>query len=155
MTFAKAFVLSLGGLLCACCMVGVAPANTPETLQSLFVKNDAGLDRPAHFLLLKDQKEFDRVFGPAAVMWQKKKLPPPDFTKQIVVAAIHQGKCYTEYKVSSVANMNHVTTITYTTTTKPTPTTTYACPMILTLPRAGLTAVEFVENGRSVAYLKL
>ena len=35
------------------------------------------------------------------------------------------------------------------------PATTYACPMILTLPREGLTTVNFVENGQPVAALKL
>jgi len=155
MAFTKSFAPSMGGLLCACCLAGAAAANTPEPLPSLFVKNDAGLEKEAHFLLLQEQKAFDRFFGHAAVMWQKKKLPPPDFTKQIVVAAIHQGKFYTEYKVQAVTNTNRITTITYTTTTKPTPTTTYACPMILTLPRADLTAVEFVENGKPVAFLKL
>jgi hypothetical protein len=155
MAFTKAFAPSMGGLLCACCLAGAAAANTPEPLQSLFVKSDAGIDKEVHFLLMKEQKDFDRFFGHAAVMWQKKKLPPPDFTKQIVVAAIHQGKFYTEYKVQSVTNANNVTTITYTTTTKPTPTTTYACPMILTLPREGLATVIFFENGKPVASLKL
>jgi len=155
MAFAKAFTPAMGGLLCACCLAGAAAANTPEPLQSLFVKSDAGIDKATHFLLLRDQQDFDKFFGHAAVMWQKKKLPPPDFTKQVVVAAIHQGKFYTEYKVLSVNNTNSVTTITYTTTTKPTPTTTYACPMILTLPREGLATVIFVENGKPVATLKL
>ena len=154
MDFAKAFAPSLGGLLLACCALP-ATAALPEPLPSLFVKNDAGLDKEAHFLLLKEQKEFDRFFGHAAVMWQKKKLPPPDFTQQIVVAAIHQGKFYTEYKVQAVTPTNGVMSITYTTKVKPTPTTTYACPMILTLPRAGLTAVTFIENGQPVATLKL
>ncbi len=138
---------------CAC--IVRAAAGTPEPMPSLFVKNDAGLDKQAHFIMVKEQKEFERYFGQAALMWQKKKLPPPDFAKQIVVAAIHQGKFYTEYKVQAVTNANKVTTIIYTTVTKPTPATTYACPMILTLPREGLTTVNFVENGQPVAALKL
>lgn len=155
----KTFVRLIGTLgLGAALLTGGAravAAGEPEPLPSFFVKNDAGLDKEAHFLLIKEQKEFDKIFGHAAVMWQKKKLSPPDFDKQIVVAAIHQGKFYTEYKVQSVTNLNSTMTINYTTKVKATPATTYACPMILTLPRAGLAAVNFVENGKSIATLKL
>ena len=155
----KAFIKILGTVWLGVALwaggMHAAAAGEPEPLPSFFVKNDAGLDKEAHFLLIKEQKEFDRFFGHAAIMWQKKKLPPPDFDKQIVVAAIHQGRFYTEYKVQSVTNLNNTMTIDYTTKVKPTPATTFACPMILTLPRAGLTAVNFIENGKSIATLKL
>jgi hypothetical protein len=131
-----------------------AGAVTPEPLQSLFIKNDSGLDKAAHHLLVKDQQQFDKYFGHAAVMWQKKKMPPPDFTKQAVALVVHQGKFYTAYKVQSVTNENSVMVIRYTTTVKQTPATTYACPMILTIPRAGLTSVDFVENGQPAISVK-
>ena len=140
------------GLLAGLCL---ARAEAPAPLQSLFVKNDAGLDKEAHFLVIKDQKQFDKFFGHASVMWQKKKTPPPDFTKQLLVAAIHQGNFYTEYKVQSVTNEHSVMVIRYTTKTRPTPSTSYACPMILALPREGFTAVNFIENEKSLATLKL
>jgi hypothetical protein len=139
----------LAGLLMA------RAADKPEPLQSLFVKNDAGLDKPANFVVIKDQKQFDKFFGHATVMWQKKKTPPPDFNKQLLVAAIHQGNFYTEYKVQAVTNVNSVMTIRYTTKARPTPSTSYACPMILALPREGFTAVQFIENDKPVATLKL
>jgi len=130
-------------------------AEKHEPLPSLFVKNDAGLDKGANFVVIKDQKQFDKFFGHARVMWQKQKAAPPDFNKQLLVAAIHQGNFYTEYKVQSVTNDNSVMTIRYTTKTRPTPNTSYACPMILALPREGFTSVKFIENDKPAATLKL
>ena len=153
MTLAKSCSLAVAGLLLIICPAPAADSN-PEPLPNLFLKNDAGLDQEAHFLVVQDQQGFDKLFGHATVMWQKKKMPPPDFTKQVVVAAIHQGKFYTEYNVQSVTNDNTVIVLRYATQKKQTPATTYACPLILTLPRGGVTAVNFVENGQSVATVK-
>lgn len=140
------------GLLAALCVSRAV--GTPEPLRSLFIKNDSGLNQAAHFLLVKDQITFDKHFGHAAVMWQKQKMPPPDFARQAVALVVHQGKFYTEYKVQSVTNENNVMVIRYSTKVNQTPTTTYACPMILTLPREGLTAVNFIEDGKSAAVVK-
>ncbi|MCX7007431.1 MAG: hypothetical protein NTY53_09325 [Kiritimatiellaeota bacterium] len=104
--------------------------------------------------MVKDQQQFDKYFGHAAVMWQKKKMPPPDFTKQAVAVVVHQGKFYTEYKVQSVTNENSVMVIRYTTKVNQTPATTYACPMILTLPREGLSAVSFIEKDNPAVNVK-
>ena len=145
--------LALLGLCTLCAISAAADETTP--LSNLFVKNNAGLTNSASYLLVKDQKEFDRYFGHGAVMWQKKKTPPPDFTKQVVAFAVHCGLFYTEYKVQSVATTNGVMTIRYTTKVTPTPATTYACPMVLTLPRAGLNSVIFIEDGNTVAALKM
>jgi hypothetical protein len=131
-----------------------ADAATPS-YNDLFVKNNAGLTNAATYLVVQDQKEFDRIFGHAAVMWQKHKSPPPDFSKDVVALAVHHGHRYTRYKVQAVEFANQVATVRYTLTVRPTPNTTYACPMILTLPRAGLRAVAFIENGQTVATVKL
>ena len=138
----------------AACAIGAA-ANETTPLANTFVKNDAGITNTTAYLLVKDQPAFDRSFGHAALMWQKNKTPPPDFTKQVVAFAVHQGAFYTQYKVQSATTTNGVTTIRYTTKTTPTPTTTYVCPMILTLPREGINAIIFVEDGKAVATLKL
>ena len=138
-------------------LTGAAWVMAAETNQfsDLFVKNDAGVTNAATYMVVKEQPEFDRIFGHAAVMWQKHKSPPPDFSKQVVVLAVHQGNCYTTYKVQTLESTNNIMAIHYTTKVKSTPNTIYACPLILTLPRAGLIAVTFIENGKSVATVKL
>jgi len=138
-------------------LTGAAWAAAVETNQysDLFIKNDAGITNAASYLVVQDQKEFDRIFGHAAVMWQKRKSPPPDFTKDVDALAVHQGNHTTKFKVQTVESTNSIWTIRYTINVTPTPNTTYACPMILTLPRAGINAVTFVENGKTVATVKL
>jgi len=132
-----------------------ATAVETNPFNDLFVKSDAGVTNAATYMVVKDQPEFDRIFGHAAVMWQKHKSTPPDFTKQVVALAVHQGNLYTTYKVQALEATNSIMTIRYTTRVKPTPNTTYACPLILTLPRAGLNAVTFIENSQTVATVKL
>ena len=56
--------------------------------------------------------------------------------------------------MQSVTNDNGVIVLRYTTKKNQTPATTYACPLILTLPRGGVSAVNFVENDQSVAKVK-
>lgn len=140
--------------LCAGCASG-ASAHEFTPRSDTFVKNDAGITNTTAYRLVKDQQEFDRYFGHAALMWQKKKTPPPNFAKQVVAFAVHQGAFYTEYKVQSATTTNGVMTIRYTTKVTPTPATTYVCPMILTLWREGLSTIIFVEDGNQVATLKL
>ncbi|TAN35735.1 MAG: hypothetical protein EPN23_10450 [Verrucomicrobia bacterium] len=132
-----------------------ATAVENNQFSDLFVKNNAGVTNAATYLVVKEQPEFDRIFGHAAVMWQKHKSAPPDFSKQVVALAVHQGNRYTTYQVQALETSNSVVTIRYTTKVRLTPDTAYACPMILTLPRAGLTAVTFTENGKTVATVKL
>jgi hypothetical protein len=148
---------SRGSWIVCLLLISAAGAAAVETnqLDNLFIKNDAGITNAASYLVVQDQKEFDRIFGHAAVMWQKHKSPPPDFSKDVVALAVHQGNHTTKFKVQAVEPTNSTWAIRYTTDVAPTPNTTYACPMILTLPRAGISAVTFVENGKPVATVKL
>ena len=117
-----------------------------------FVSNKFEPNAPTSFVVLKDQKSFDEVFGAAFVMHDKShRLPPQAFDTQFVVAAIHRGKAMWEYKVQSVTAQGPTLIVNYTTTATPQATAEFACPLILSIAKGNYTAVQFVEDGKPVA----
>ena len=124
------------------------PATQPvafDVHDSYFVSNKFQPDAPASFVVLKDQKAFDAVFGVGFVMGDNThRLPANAFDKKMVVAAIHRGKAVWTYKVESVTEAASVLTIRYTETTKPSDSAELACPLIVSVPRGDYRHVEFV-----------
>lgn len=53
-----------------------------------------------------------------------------------------------EYKVDSVTLQADIVELRYTATVKAGDTATYACPLIVSIPRGAYRAVQFVENGK-------
>lgn len=124
----------------------------PYTVHSgYFVSNEFEPNTASSFVVLQNQKEFDRVFGVAAVMFDRsRRLEPNVFSNRIVVAAIHRGHADIKYRVVSVTRNGAVLQIRYTTKTDRTPLTEYACPLILSVPRDGYSAVQFIENKKLI-----
>ena len=116
-----------------------------------FVSNEFEPAAAASFLILPDQAAFDRVFGVAAVMFDRShRLPANIFRNNIVVTAIHRGHANVRYRVVSVTRDGAVLRVSYNTSAQPTPATEYACPLILSVPRDNYSAVAFIENGKVV-----
>jgi 7,8-dihydropterin-6-yl-methyl-4-(beta-D-ribofuranosyl)aminobenzene 5'-phosphate synthase len=128
------------------------PVTLPfDTYSGYFVSNKFEPDAAESFLVVTDQGQFDRVFGTAVVMVDKShRLPKDVFKANIVVAAIKRGKAFWEFKVESVIKTSDGVEVRYAATSKKSDSATYACPLIVSIPRGNGAAVRFVENGSVV-----
>ena len=113
------------------------PVKLPfDTYSGYFVSNKFEPDAAESFLVITDQGQFDKVFGVAMVMGDKShRLPKDAFKSNIVLAAIKRGKAYWEFKVEAVTEANGVVELRYTTTEKKSDSATFACPLIVSIPK--------------------
>jgi len=152
-----------GLLLCAAAGVGAAPppggegAKLPfDTYSGCFVSNQFEPDAAASFVVIRDQAQFDRVFHVAYVMNDKAhRLPVSGLWDLLVIAAIHRGKAMWTYQVEGVTVEAGVVTLRYTAAAQKSDSATFACPLIVSVPRGAYRAVQFVENGKAVKKVTL
>jgi hypothetical protein len=122
-----------------------------DTHNGYFVSNGFEAAAPTSFLVITNQGGFDRVFQVGMVMGDTShRLPAGAFTTNLVVAVIHRGKALVTYKVESVEKTGKTLAVRYRTTTKPSASAEYACPLILSVVKGDYSVVEFVEDGRTV-----
>jgi hypothetical protein len=135
----------------------IGPAKLPfDSYSGYFVSNQFEPDAAESFVVLSDEKQFDRVFGVAMVMGDKfHRLPPDIFKEKVVLAAIKRGKAVWEFKVEDVAADHGVVQLRYTATAKASASATFACPLMVSIPRAKYAAVQFCENGKTVKTVEL
>jgi hypothetical protein len=127
-----------------------------DTYSGYFVSNKFEPDAAASFVVIADQAQFDKVFGVAFVMRDKShRLPKDAFKSSVVVAVIKRGHAFWEYKVEGVTVEQDAIRLRYAVTSKAAPETTFACPLILSVPKGAYKAVTFVEDGKLVKTLKL
>ena len=154
----KTLALFVLVMLVATNLVQAEPAKpvTFDTHDGYFVSNKFEPDAPASFVVLQDQKAFDKVFGSGFVMNDKHhRLPKDAFESKMVVAAIKRGKAVWTYKVDAVTADAGILTVGYTAKTEANPTTEFACPLIVSVPKGDNLAVQFVEDGKVVKKIDL
>jgi len=126
-----------------------------DTYSGYFVSNQFEPDAAASFAVLDSQAAFNRVFGVAMVMGDKShRLPKDVFKSHRVLTAIKRGKAACEFKVESVTAERGVLELRYAVASKATPDTTFACPLIVSVPRDDYQAVVFIEDGKKVKTLE-
>jgi len=107
-------------------------------------------------VVISSQEDFDQVFGVAFVMQDKShRLPEDAFKSNLVLAVIKRGNAFWEYKVQSVVVEKGMVQLRYAIASKATPETTFACPLIVSIPRGEYQAVVFIEDGKQVKSLKI
>jgi sterol desaturase/sphingolipid hydroxylase (fatty acid hydroxylase superfamily) len=122
-----------------------------DTYSGYFVSNRFETDAAQSFVVIHDQEQFDQVFGVAMVMRDKShRIAKKAFKSQLVLAVIQRGSAIWEFKIESVTFNQGVVTLRYTTTAKPSDSATFACPLIVSIPKGKYTAVRFVENQKTV-----
>jgi hypothetical protein len=127
-----------------------------KTYSGYFVSNEFEPDSPASFLVLDNRKQFDQVFGVAFVIGDKSpRLAHDAFNAQLVLAAIRRGKAFCSYQVDSVTEQDGVLQLRYKTNSKKSESATFACPLILSIPKGKYQAVEFYENDKLVKRLAI
>jgi hypothetical protein len=134
-----------------------AAANlTFDTYSGYFVSNKFEPKAAESFVVITDQGQFNKVFGVAFVMGDKShRLPKDAFKSLMVVAAIKRGSAVVEYKVEGVSVKDGVVELKYTTTSTKSDTATFACPLIVSIPKDKYTAIQFVENGKPVKKVEM
>jgi len=149
-------------LLFAICCLGqqgstAEPAKLAfDTYGGYFVSNKFEPNAAESFVVITDQEQFDKVFGVAFVMGDTShRLAKDAFKASIVVAAIKRGGAVVEYKVESVTETKGVVELKYTTTSQKSDTATFACPLIVSIPKGQYTAIQFVENGKPVKKVEI
>ena len=121
-----------------------------------FVSNKFEPDAPSSFVALNNQAQFDQVFGVAFVIGDKSPRLAPDALKtQLVLAAIRRGKAFCTYRVSSVTEKEGVVCLRFQTTSKKSDSASFACPLIISIPKGKYQTVEFHENGKLVNRLAI
>ncbi len=137
-------------LLTATPAFAAGEAATPfDTYTGYFVSNKFEPDAATSFVIIQDQAQFDRVFGAAFVMQDKaRRLPPEAFKTHTILGVIHRGRAMCEFQVAKVALTGGTAELHYTVTSKKSDTATFACPLIVSIPKGDYQAVKFVENGK-------
>jgi hypothetical protein len=127
-----------------------------DTYGGYFVSNKFEPNAENSFTVIKDKEQFDKVFGVAFVMRDKShRLSKDAFESLMVVAAIKRGNATVEYKVESVTETNGVVELKYTTTATKSGAATFACPLIVSIPKSDYKAIQFVENGKPAKKFEL
>ena len=148
--------------LCLVALVGLASAIpaaeavklASDSYSGYFVSNKFEPHAALSFVALDNQPQFDRTFGAGFVMHDKShRLPPNAFESLLVIGAIHRGFAVWDYKVEGVTVTAGVVELRYTTTVTPSATATFACPLIVSIPKGAYQSVRFVENGKLVRQL--
>jgi hypothetical protein len=139
------------------CLMAAAAQKIPfDTYSGYFVSNKFEPDAAESFLVLTTQKEFDKVFGVAFVMGDKShRLPKDAFESNLVLVAIKRGKAVWEYKVERVAEAKGVVALRYTADEKKSDSASFACPLILSIPKGKYAAAQFIENGKPVKTVEI
>ncbi|MBX9582023.1 MAG: hypothetical protein K2X87_17095 [Gemmataceae bacterium] len=141
----------------------LAPADDPkaekvkfEAYTDHFEKNNAGLKGDESFLLVNTREGFDKVFGVGVVAGGKQKFVPKDaFDTKVAAAVIHRGDAPWTYKVEGVTADGGTVTVRYSAKKGEASTAKFASPLIVTVPKAGVKKVVFVENGKEVGTAEL
>jgi hypothetical protein len=121
-----------------------------------FESNKSGLKGESSHLIFTDKKSFDGVFGTRFVPGGKGKFLPKDaFDKNMVIAAIKRGASIYTWKVDKVTDKDGVLELHYTATGKDGGGARFASPLIVSVPKGKYTSVEFIENGKKVATVKV
>ena len=127
-----------------------------DTYSGYFVSNKFEPNAAESFVVIHDQEAFDKVFGAAFVMRDTRhRLPKDAFKALLVIAPIKRGNALVQYKVEGVTMKDGVVELNYTTSSKKGDTATFACPLIVSIPRGKYKAVRFVENGKEVKRLEM
>lgn len=140
-----------------CLARATEPTNLPfDTYSGYFVSNRFEPDAAQSFLVIASQKQFDKVFGVAVVMGDKShRLPTDTIKSNVVLAVAKRGKAVWEFEVHDVTVDSGVVRLRYTTTSKESESATFACPLIVSIPKGEYKAVEFVEDKKTVEVVEM
>jgi hypothetical protein len=123
--------------------------------QSYFEKNNSRLKGAVSYLVITNQREFDRIFGATATAADNEFLPEGVFKSRLVVATIKRGNSIREYRVKQVAADKRKLFVWYDTEDRPQGSATFSSPLILAVAKGNYREVVFMENGKRAGSVRL
>jgi hypothetical protein len=123
--------------------------------RSYFEKNNSGLKGRASYLVLVNQREFDKTFGAAATATDNDFLPEGIFKTRLVIAAIRRGNSISEYTVKQITSSRGKLFVWYDAVDRAQESATYSSPLILAVDKGKYKEVVFMENGKRAATIRL
>ena len=120
-----------------------------------FVSNKFEPQESRSFVIAKNQKEFDQVFGVAFVLGDKShRLEENELKSKTVIATIRRGKSLCDFKVNSITNNDGVLEVKYAAKMQKESTASFASPLIISVPKGNYKAIHFIENGKVLKQIK-
>jgi hypothetical protein len=106
-------------------------------------------------MAISTRKEFDdrfddHYFGFGESSKAPRSLPKDAFETRMVIAVVRRGNALWTYEVDGLRADGDKLTLRYKTTRKDQPSATFACPMIVSLPKGSYRSVIFIENDKEV-----
>jgi hypothetical protein len=122
-----------------------------DTFSGYFVSNKFEPNAAESFVAIRDQSQFDKVFGVAMVMQDKShRLPANAFESNMVLAVVKRGKATWQFRCEGVVLKDGLLTLRYLATSKKNDSAEFASPLIVLIRKAECVAIDFVENGNVV-----
>jgi inhibitor of cysteine peptidase len=125
-----------------------------EQFHSYFEKNNSGLKGDKSYIALTSQKQFDKVFGPAATMGPNSFLPTDAFKSKVVVATIKRG-ALRKYDNVKATEEGGTLFIWYDAKDDEPSSATFRSPLILAVDKGKYKQVVFMENGKKAGTARL
>jgi hypothetical protein len=120
-----------------------------DTYSGYFVSNKFEPGAAQSFVVVTNEEEFDRIFGAAVVMGDRShRLPKGVFKENVVLTTIKRGKAVWTYRVECVTLDGGVVSLCYAAKSKASDTATFACPLIVSIPKGSYASVRFYENAK-------
>ncbi len=146
------------------CVAAVLPAQERsasgrvryEVHSGYSVSNQFEPGSSSSFLVIENEKQFNTVFGVAAIMGDKSdRLQPGAFQSRVVIAVIKRGNYVWDYHVDEIEDIQGVLYLHYTLTFEDGGLSSFSSPLIVSVERQKYTGVVFVENGKTVKRIKV
>lgn len=126
-----------------------------EIYSGYFVSNKFEPQKTRSFVVANNQKQFDQVFGVAFVLGDKShRLEEDELKSKTVIAAIRRGKSLCDFKINSVINKDGVLEVKYAAKMQKESTASFACPLIISVPKGNYKEIHFIENGKVLKQIK-
>ena len=150
-------------LLCFISVFSLQIASIAEKNQKLkfevhsgyFVSNKFEPQKTRSFVIANNQKQFDQIFGVAFVLGDKShRLEEDELKSKTVIAAIRRGKSLCDFKINSITNRDGVLEVKYAAKMQKESTASFACPLIISVPKEQYKEIHFIENGKVLKKIK-
>ncbi|HEY6350633.1 MAG TPA: hypothetical protein VI636_14605 [Candidatus Angelobacter sp.] len=122
---------------------------------SYFEKNSSVLEGKTSYLAMTSEAQFDKIFGPAAVMGHNTFLPAGIFDSKIVIATIRRAPFLRTYDVKKVTGSKGTVYVWYDVKDGEPGISRYKSPLILAVDKDHYTKVTFMQNGKKASTISV
>jgi len=122
---------------------------------SYYEKNNSRLEGKTSYLAMTSSAQFDKIFGPAAVMGHNNFLPAGIFDSKIVIVTIRRAPFLRTYDVKKVTSRKGTVYVWYGVKDGEPGISRYKSPLILAVDKDHYTKVAFMQNGKKVSTISV